>query len=105
MDDLFFEEQLTEALVHEEAEFMVVHIDPDGSGLDWDGHLGAIITQARRCCANCTCIWGVPKNYPGYDIGPFVPGELKPLNCAARKIQDEINQCPHRSFDSNELGG
>jgi hypothetical protein len=83
-----FQKQLVAALLYEGAQFIVIKIDPDGSGMDWKGHLWATIGKARRCCKNCQCIWG-ERN--GYEIGPFIPGELSPLNAAARKIQDEIN--------------
>lgn len=74
----------------EGARFEVVKIDPEGSGMDWQGHLGRVITNAERCCENCLIIIGTlghPANK--WEVG-FVPGELRPLNDAARVIEAEI---------------
>lgn len=69
-------------------QFKVIKIDPEGSGMDYSGHFGAIVTNAKRCCKNCTVIFGtVGKNT---DFGPFVPGELEPVNEEARAILKEI---------------
>jgi len=71
-----------------EAEFKVIKIDPEGSGLDYSGHLGLKITKAKRCCKNCTIIFGEDG---GHEIGPFTRQELKPLNDAAKDIHNEID--------------
>lgn len=42
--------------------FEVVHIDPEGSGLDYKGHLGKQFKGAR-CCKNCTVIFGDDGNF------------------------------------------
>src|ERR1041384_8296693 len=87
-----------------EAEFKVIKVDPEGSGLDWGGHLGATIYHARRCCRNCSVIFGsFTSNRQDYDptqpesasndptpVGPFIPGELAPLNQAARDMIQEM---------------
>lgn len=70
------------------AKFVVVKIDPDGSGADYGGHLGRIVTDAKRCCTRCAIIFGtIGENT---DFGPFVPGELMALNDEARAIEAEI---------------
>ena len=71
------------------AEFEVVYIDPDGSGMDWSGHLGKLVRNAKRCCTNCTVIFGSLGDNDQF--GPFVPGELAPLNDEAENILNEIN--------------
>lgn len=71
------------------AQFKVIKIDPDGSGIDYSGHLNAVIDNAKRCCVRCTIIFGQIK---GHEIGPFVRGELEPLNDEARKVHDEIEE-------------
>ena len=70
------------------AQFKVVKIDPDGSGLDFSGHLGRVVTDATRCCKNCSVIFGTIGSWT--DFGPFVMGELSPLNDEARAIEAEI---------------
>ena len=67
--------------------FRVVKIDPEGSGMDWSGHLGKTIRGAERCCERCTVIFGYLSHV---EIGPFVRGELEPLDDEARRIHDEI---------------
>lgn len=70
------------------AKFVVVKIDPDGSGADYGGHLGRIVTDAKRCCTRCAVIFGtIGENK---EFGPFIPGELKALNAEARAIETEI---------------
>ena len=71
----------------EGAVFRVIKVDPEGSGTDWVGHLGARITNAVRCCQNCTVIFG--KWNDTSDV-TFIPGELLALNDKARAIMDEI---------------
>lgn len=71
------------------AEFKVVKIDPEGSGMDFANHLGKIITDAWRCCKNCCIIFG---KLGDTEIGPFVPGELEPQNAEAEQIQNEVLQ-------------
>lgn len=67
--------------------FRVIKVDPEGSGLDWNGHLGKIITGAERCCERCTVIFGYLHHH---EIGPFVRGELEPLDAEARRIHGTI---------------
>jgi len=78
----------------EPAQFEVIKVDPEGSGIDYSGHLGATITNAKRCCPRCTCIFGRilsnGKVSDGEPIGPFIQGELRPLNESAIAIQKEI---------------
>jgi hypothetical protein len=75
------------------AEFCVVKVDPEGSGMDFSGHLGMVVKDANRCCPRCTVIFGTlvgeEGTYP--DAGPFVPGELSPLNDEAKEIVTEID--------------
>ena len=70
------------------AEFKVIKVDPEGSGVDFSGHLGMTISNAKRCCHNCTVIFG--KTPSGMEIGPFIIGELQPLNEEANSIQNEV---------------
>ena len=70
------------------AAFRVVRISPEGSGMDYADHLGLTVAEARRCCRNCTVIFGRIGRTEG--IGPFIPGELEPLNEPARLLQEEI---------------
>lgn len=70
------------------ARFKVIKIDPEGSGEDYSGHLGMIVTDAARCCKNCTVIFGTMAGH--IDAGPFITGELRPLNKAARQVLKEI---------------
>jgi len=70
------------------AKFTVVKIDPEGSGEDYSGHLGKVVTDARRCCPRCTVIFGAIGS--NTDFGPFITGELSPLNDEARAIEAEI---------------
>ena len=72
------------------AEFKVIKIDPDGSGTDFAGHLGYTVRDAKRCCKNCSCIWGIIGD--NSEIGPFVMGELSPLNKEAEAVLFEIRQ-------------
>ena len=86
------------------AEFKVVKVDPEGSGMDYAGHLGVTIYNGARCCKNCTIIFGSfaqvsydPSQPETADndprpIGPFVAGELAPLNEEARQIVEEIQK-------------
>jgi len=70
------------------AKFVVEKIDPEGSGADYGGHLGRIVTDAKRCCTRCTVIFGTVGD--NKEFGPFVPGELRALNDEARAIEAEI---------------
>jgi len=72
----------------ETAKFKVIKIDPEGSGMDWSGHLGAIVTDAFRCCENCTIIFGSIDDINNF--GPFIIGELEPLNEEAEKLLANI---------------
>ncbi len=65
------------------AKFKVIKIDPNGSGIDWSGHLGMVF-DGVRCCKNCTVIFGP------HDLGPFILGELESADDAAQEIMDEI---------------
>lgn len=73
------------------AEFKVVKIDPEGSGMDFANHLGKTIVDAKRCCNNCHVIFG---KLGEIEIGPFIPGELEALNQEAIDIQNEISKHP-----------
>jgi hypothetical protein len=74
------------------AVFEVVYEDPDGSGMDYRGHLGSHVFNAKRCCNNCTIIFAAFAPGSDVDNGPcFVPGELKPINGAAKRLQAEID--------------
>lgn len=64
--------------------FEVIHVDPEGSGMEYSGHLGKQFKGAR-CCAHCTVIFGEDGNF-----GPFVRGELKPLDSSGKRILDQI---------------
>lgn len=66
------------------AEFKVINIDPEGSGMDWSNHLGTIF-NGRRCCKNYTIVFGTDGNF-----GPFVIGELEPLNYEAIEVMWDI---------------
>lgn len=66
------------------AQFKVVKIDPKGSGMDWGDHLGKVF-EGKRCCERCTIIFGTDGNF-----GPFVLGELEPLDNEAKTILNAI---------------
>lgn len=66
------------------AQFKVIKEDPEGSGMDYAGHLGMTVTDARRCCQNCCVIFGTIRD--NGEIGPFIPGELEPLNEEAQEM-------------------
>ncbi len=71
--------------------FRVRYVDPQGSGMDFSGHLGAYIYNAKRCCLNCETLFGAFR--PGGDVenGPqFIHHELKPVNPEASQLLDEI---------------
>lgn len=70
------------------AEFKVIKIDPTGSGMDYNHHLGEIIKDVKRCCKNCECLFGTLGFITM--MGPFIPGELEPLNEEAKQIMLEI---------------
>ena len=70
------------------AEFEVIKVDPEGSGMDFHGHLGKTLINAKRCCKNCQCIFGQIETIE--DFGPFINGELEPLNDEAKQILEEI---------------
>ena len=73
------------------AVFKVVYVDPDGSGEDYGGHLGAYIYNAERCCLNCQMIFGSFSPKEGADGGPgFIDHELEPVNARARKLMAEV---------------
>ncbi len=65
------------------AKFKVILIDPEGSGMDYSGHRGLIVTNAKSCCANCNIIFGTIN---GIEIG-FTPKELMPLNKEAMELK------------------
>lgn len=73
------------------AVFQVVKIDPQGSGMDWSGHLGLHVTEARRCCQNCTLIFGWLGAFRGDMVG-FCHEELKPLNSEAHALYKSIGE-------------
>ncbi len=83
------------------AEFKVVRIDPEGSGMDYQGHLGATVTDAKRCCKNCTIIFGTCGS--NTDFGPFTVGELKPLNDEATRVLGEIRAFVAERFGAEEM--
>ena len=56
--------------------------------MDWSNHEGIIITDAKRCCPRCTVIFGTAPG--GHEMGPFVRGELEPVNNEAETIVAEI---------------
>lgn len=64
------------------ARFKVVLIDENGSGMDFSGHLGAEVTNARACCRNCSIIVG---DCGGAEM-EFTPNELAPLNDEASEL-------------------
>lgn len=72
------------------ADFKVIKIDPEGSGMDYGGHLGMVVTDAKRCCPRCCIIFGTIGD--NSDFGPFVPGELAPLNQEADHLMKEIEK-------------
>ncbi len=71
------------------AQFKVVKVDPEGSGVEYAGHLDMTVTGAKRCCSRCTVIFGTMGTTQ--DVGPFVPGELEPLNDEAKALVREID--------------
>lgn len=83
------------------AEFKVIKIDPDGSGMDYDGHLGMTVTNAKRCCENCTCIFGTIND--NKDFGPFIRGELEPLNDEAKQIVEVIEEFANRKYPNRTI--
>jgi hypothetical protein len=75
------------------AVFKVVKVDPDCSGMELSGHLGMYVYNAKRCCKNCTIIFGA--FVPGGDIsdGPFFSySELEPINQPAKEIVEAITE-------------
>lgn len=86
------------------AEFKVIKVDPEGSGMEWSGHFGANIYNAKRCCLNCAVIFGSfvsgvchdPNKPESADNDPrpvgLVYGELEPLNEEAQEILKEIEK-------------
>jgi hypothetical protein len=73
------------------AVFKVIHVDPEGSGMDWSGHLGSYVYNAKRCCKNCTVIFAAFSPGGDVDNGPgFIGGELEPVNPAASRILADI---------------
>jgi len=69
------------------AVFRVVKIDPDGSGADYSGHLGAYVYNAQRCCPNCSVVFAAWTSGGDVEDGPsFAHGELSPVNGPAREI-------------------
>lgn len=81
------------------AEFKVIKIDINGSGADYDDyHLGLTLTNGRRCCKYCPCIYGdiFIKGREYIKFGPFILGELEPLNDAAHNLLQEIKSFPER---------
>lgn len=73
-----------------DAAFKVIKEDHQGSGIDYSGHLGQTVTNARRCCKNCQVIFGTIGTNTCF--GPFILGELEPLNDAAKNLLDEISK-------------
>ncbi len=71
------------------AEFKVIHIDPEGSGMDYAGHMGKTVYNAKRCCENCTVIFGDMSGLT--DVGPFLLNELEPTNEEALEVRREID--------------
>ena len=44
--------------ISEGAVFKVIVVDPEGSGMDYCGHLGRTVENVKRCCDNCTVVVG-----------------------------------------------
>lgn len=85
------------------AVFRVTSIDPDGSGMDYRGHLGATVYNGTRCCKNCQIIFGAFSPGGDVDNGPsFTDTELTAVNPAARRILAEIETCKRR-YSSTEF--
>jgi len=72
------------------AKFRVVRVDPECSGLDFQGHEGAVVERAKRCCERCSIIFGIIEG-TDKEFGPFGRNELEPLNRSARTIHAEID--------------
>jgi hypothetical protein len=74
------------------AVFRVKYVDPNGSGQDYSGHLGAYVYNAERCCKNCQIIFAAFE--PGGDVenGPgfYAPRELTPINREAKRLLAEV---------------
>lgn len=69
------------------AVFRVVYVDPNGSGMDYAGHLGAYVYNAKRCCLNCQIIFAAWEPGGDVDNGPsFATRELRPINGAASRM-------------------
>jgi len=71
------------------AEFKVIFID-DFAEITFDGPIGTIVTDARRCCENCSLVLG---STPGYGIDDkflFGHKELEPMNLEAEAIVKRI---------------
>ncbi len=58
--------------------------------MDYAGHLGMTVTDAKRCCKNCSVILGTMGERN--DVGPFISGELEPLNEEAQEMNREISR-------------
>jgi hypothetical protein len=73
------------------AVFRVSRVDPEGSGMDYRGLLGATIYNGSRCCKNCEIIFGAFSPGGDVDNGPsFIDTELTAVNPAARRILAEV---------------
>lgn len=72
----------------EDADFEVIFIDEQGSGMEFKGHLGKKVTKAAACCGNCTIIFGWLDDYTKERVA-FTPEELKPLTGSAEKLLAE----------------
>lgn len=88
------------------AVFKVTWVDPDGSGMDYSGHLGLYVYNAKRCCQHCTIIFAAWTPGGEVDDGPcFGHRELTPVNPAAKRIMAEID--PHlpegRHYDKSRI--
>lgn len=99
-------------MADEGARFEVIYVDPQGSGMDWQGHLGRVVTRGRRCCENCSIIvatLGHPDNK--WEV-LFTRSELKPLNAEAEDVLAAIgahgtrfNVMPEGTCAECEIGG
>jgi hypothetical protein len=65
-------------------------VDPQGSGMEYSGHLGHFLYNAHRCCKNCQIIFAAWT--PGGDNqnAGFIDRELTPVNAEARRILADI---------------
>ena len=73
------------------AVFKVTQVAPYGSGMEYSGHQGAYVYNARRCCKNCQNIQASWTPSGAVDA-MFWDQELTPINQSAARMSAEIQE-------------